>query len=347
MTSTTKNESGPLVSVVIPARNEKRDIAAALNSIATQTYPLDRIEVIVVDGGSSDDTAQITRDVLATLPFNRGVVVANPSGQTPSNLNQGLKAATGEYLCRVDARSALAPNYIEICQELLQANLDIAVVGGAQVAVPPRRGPVGVGIGRALNNPWGMGGSRYRRGAASGYADTVYLGFFRTEELRSVGGWNEDFPANEDFELNQRMKKTVGQIWFEDRLTVQYTPRRTFRELFSQYRRFGHWKVQYWRTTNNRPQPRQFALIAAPPLVALGASALAVRGGRTGLLAVLGIGLATAVGIERTSGGPDAIGFKSRIAHLTALGAVASGWQLGVAEAAVKRDEIVSFDPAR
>ena len=69
---------------------------------------------------------------------------------------------------------------------------EVAVVGGAQIAIARDQRAISLGIARALNNRWSMGGSRYRRGVSSGESDTVYLGAFRRLELADEGGWNEE-----------------------------------------------------------------------------------------------------------------------------------------------------------
>ena len=192
----------PLVTVLIPAMNEERWIAECLVSVVAQDYPHHQVEiVVVVDGASTDATDRVARETLEPTDLSRVEVLRNPSGGTPSNLNAGLTVARGEILCRVDARSRIPADYVRRCVAVLTTRSEVAVVGGAQVAIASREGGLGDGIARALNNRYGMGWSRYRRGAESGPADTVYLGSFRTSELRSAGGWSLAFPTNQDFEL--------------------------------------------------------------------------------------------------------------------------------------------------
>ena len=178
-------------------------------------------------------------------------------------------------------------------------------MGGSQVAVPRSDSTQDLGIARALNNKYGMGLSRYRRGARSGPSDTVYLGAFRTAELRRAGGWDERLATNQDFDLNRRMAE-FGIVWFEAGLPVGYLPRASVAELFHQYHRFGRWKVRYWRTTGDRPQRRQLILLLGPPAMGVGVALVARRlppsvapvshrwGGR---------GRRTRVGARSTSGG--------------------------------------------
>ena len=321
--------SAPRVTVLIAARDEERWIADCLASVAAQRYPHDRLEVIVViDGTSTDATDVIAKDALGRCDFGRFDVVRNPDGGTPGNLNAGLAIATGDVLCRVDARSRIPAHYVGRCVELLHSRRDLAVVGGAQIAVSAREGTIGAGIARALNNRWGMGLSRYRRGAESGAADTVYLGAFRTADLRAVGGWSLDFPTNQDFELNRRMAER-GLVWFDAGIPVEYVPRPDLGSLYRQYERFGAWKVRYWRRTGDRPQPRQLALLVGVPAATALAAALVATGSSRRRVTVLAAIAATAAFVElrgsaRPKGGPAVHG-----AAVAALAAVGAGWLRG------------------
>jgi succinoglycan biosynthesis protein ExoA len=256
--------STPTVTVVIPTRNEAQDIERCLRAVVDQDHPAADTEVIVVDGASVDDTAGVVQRFLR----GRGRVVTNPGASISSNLNRGLAEARGRILCRVDARSLIPTDYVSQCVRTLDARPEVIAVGGAQVAVARSASPTDLGIARALNNRYGMGLSRYRRGGTSGPADTVYLGAFRVDALRAVGGWDERLEVNEDYELNRRLAAR-GILWFVSSLRVRYLPRTSLRALFTQYHRFGRWKVRYWRLTGDRPRLRQLLLLAVPP-VALG-----------------------------------------------------------------------------
>lgn len=323
--------SRPAVTVLIPARNEAGDLGRCLEHVLAQDVPLEALQVVVVDGGSTDGTAAVADAALRGSAVD-WVVVPNPAGTTPSNLNAGLAVATAPVLCRVDARSLVPPNYARVCAEVLDERPDVVVVGGAQVATSPGDGVVASGIARALNNRYGMGLSRYRRGAHSGPTDTVYLGAFRTESLRAAGGWDEAMLSNQDFELNRRLGGD-GVVWFDERLPVGYIPRRDLRALLQQYHRFGRWKVRYWRRTGERPEGRQLVLLASPLLALAGAVGLARLGGGR---AVVGGVVAAAVVVDQAgSRGRAPLG--ARAVAVAALGAVAGGWLSGVAREALTR----------
>lgn len=334
--------SSPLVTVLVPMRNEALHIQRCLRHIVDQDFTerstgAAAMEIIVVDGNSSDDSAQIAKAFLAEHHDGPWNVLHNETGATPANLNLGLRAARGRHLCRVDARSLIPRDYVSTCVAVLDDRTDVVVTGGRQLAIPPSDTAVGSGIGRALNNRFTMGMSRYRRGAGSGPTDTVYLGAFRTDELREAGGWNEDFATNQDFELNRRMAQR-GTIWFDDSIPVEYIPRDNIGDLWRQYRRFGKWKVRYWGITGDRPQARQAVLIAAPPVAMLtwALGLIALRG--PWRLAWAAAPLAAAAVVDEVGSSEPPESPLTRVTATAASAAVALGWWSGVAAGVLRRE---------
>jgi hypothetical protein len=157
----------------------------------------------------------------------------------------------------------------------------------------------------------------------------VYLGAFRTDQLRRAGGWRTDLPVNEDFDLNRRMSQH-GLVWFDASLLVDYVARDSLGALLHQYVEFGRSKVRYWERTGDRPQPRQVALLALPVLAAavtvagLAVAPMRARGGAA--LAVVGLASAIEVfGSDSPRGS-----FTRHLAGLAATTCVAAGWLTGV-----------------
>lgn len=325
----------PLVTVVVPTREEAADIEGCLAAIAAQDHPANRLEVIVVDGCSRDGTADLARLVLDRLGFASAAVLSNEGTTASSNLNVGLRHASGDIVCRVDARTRIEPHYIRTCVEVLTARSEVAVVGGAQLAIARDATARSIGIARALNNRWSMGGSRYRRAIGSGPSDTVYLGAFRRADLLRVGGWDERLVSNQDFDLNQRMAQG-GAVWFEASLRSDYLPRATLTDLWRQYTRFGKAKVHYWRTKNEGPQPRQWLLLAGPPLSVVAAVGVVVASSAPlrRLGAVVAVGLVTLFGIEIRGASRPRGGLTAHVWGTAAMLVVGGGWWTGVAIAA-------------
>jgi len=113
---------GPLVSAIIPAYNEERSIGAAIESVLGQTY--DNIEIIVVNDGSTDDTANVVRDnypdVVLVDQYNTGL---------PGARNAGARAASGELLAFLDADDYWAPNKIGRQLSVLAMHREFDVLG--------------------------------------------------------------------------------------------------------------------------------------------------------------------------------------------------------------------------
>lgn len=315
----------PRVTVLVPARDEEADIAGCIDAIGGQDYPLADIQLIVVDAASGDDTRAEAIRAAARHGFGEVLVLDNPARGRSAGLNIGLGAARGSYLARVDARSRISPGYIRTCEALIEARPEIGVVGGSQSARARSSRPVDVGIAGALRNRWATGMSRYRRASTSGPSDTVWMGFFRTAELRSLGGWDEAFALNEDYELNSRYRKAGRTVWFDASLRTDYLPRASLHGLARQYFRFGRVKGMWW-ARGQRPAPRQVALLAAP--VALGA-VLARAMGRLGPLTALSVPVLLAA-VER--GGrvdrPDEP--RSSVMASTAIAVLTGSWWVGV-----------------
>ena len=321
----------PLVSVIIPALNEEHDIRECINALRAQDYPHDRIEVLVVDGESSDGTARVAKEVLATTDFATARLVRNRKATTPSNLNRGLAESRGTLVCRVDARCHVGSCYVRRCVEVLTSGKNIAVVGGAQVATAgPNAKLVERAIAKALNNPYAMGWSRYRRRRSSGPGDTVYLGAFRKHELVQAGGWDERLLTNQDYELNRRMSR-LGLVWFDAELEVRYRPRRSLTSLAQQYRRFGRWKLAGWIEGGTPIAPRQLALVAAPLVCAAGSVAVSRRN------PWLPAGMVLVAFAILDSGMPEPAPALERGAALLASAFVAGSWYAGVLEQLARR----------
>ncbi len=314
-----------LVSVIVPTLEEAADIEECIATLAAQDYPTAAIEVIVVDGCSSDRTRERAERALTQSQFRRGVVLTSSEPRTSRSLNVGLESARGTYVVRIDARSRVAPGYIRRCVETLSLKREVGVTGGGQVAQPRGPGASDVGIARALRNRWTTGLSRYRRSTQSGAADTVWMGAFRRAELRSLGGWNPAVALNEDFELCRRYRDGGATVWFDGSLQSGYVPRPDMGALGRQYLRFGRVKGTWW-ARGDRPRPRQLLLLAAPLFGAGIVMALRRRLGWTGAALVTGASLIVveAAGTREPRGGVGA-----HLAGTAAIVTSAGAWWLG------------------
>lgn len=245
------SSNSPSVSVVIPARNAADVLPRALTSIRDQDYD-NIVEVVVAaaDRGSAEVAEQ-----------GGARVVINPNGATPSGLNLAIAASSGEVIVRCDAQSVLPSHYVSHAIDTL-VRTGSANVGGMQVPVGVT--PWGRAIATAMSSPWGAGDARYRVGGEEGPVETVYLGVFRRDAVEGVGGFDERFQRNQDYELNHRLVSAGEVVWFDPGLRVEYTPRDSLRALARQYFDYGRAKRQFSRLHRGSLRMRQ---LAAPTLV--------------------------------------------------------------------------------
>ena len=98
-----------MLSVICPIYNEQKYIARCIDSILVQDYPKDDLEVLFVDGMSSDCTRDIILSYLPLCPYL--MVLDNPDRIVPCAMNIGIKAARGDVIMRLDAHARYEPNY--------------------------------------------------------------------------------------------------------------------------------------------------------------------------------------------------------------------------------------------
>lgn len=237
------NENLPIVSVVIPIYNEEKYIERCLDSVFSQDFPKDKLEIILVDGGSNDKTLLIISNYIEKFneKNSRKIrILNNPQKTVQFALNIGIKAATGYYIVRMDAHSEFASDYISKCVEYLETT-SADNVGGTMVA----HGSCGIQrvIASAYSSKFAFGGGDFHNSNYEGYADSVYLGAFRRNFLFKIGLYDENFPINEDDELNFRVIEQGGKIFVTPKIKSRYYPRNSYSELFKQYYKYGFWKV--------------------------------------------------------------------------------------------------------
>ena len=250
-------EGWPTVSVVMPIRNEAENLRAAVEAVLSQEYPRP-FDVCLAVAPSDDGTEDLAQRLAESS--DRVTVVTNAAGTTPAGLNAAIRATDGEVVVRVDGHSKLSECYIRRAVETMSATGAVNV-GGIQHAIgqTPFEGAVA-----AAQQSWlGTGGARYRVGGNPGPVDTVYLGVFRRDAIEAVGLFDERLMRNQDYELNIRLRKASGTIWFDPELSIAYRPRGSLRSLAKQYYEYGWWKAEVARMHPSSLRPRQLIAILA------------------------------------------------------------------------------------
>ena len=259
----------PGVSVIVPCYNEEQTIQLLLEAICQQQYPLQELEVIIVDGMSTDNTRQVVEQYHSEHPNMVIRIIDNPKRIIPSALNYGINAATKEIILRLDAHSKPYPDYIEKSIQALQSGKGENVGGIWEIQPFHQAGQtaslVARGIAAAAAHPLGVGDAFYRYASEARQVDTVPFGAFRKSLALKIGLFNESLLTNEDYEFNIRILQNGGKIWLDPAIRCVYFARSTYISLAQQYWRYGFWKARMLTRFPKTIRWRQ----ALPPLFVL------------------------------------------------------------------------------
>lgn len=230
------------VAVVIPTLNEEKFIARCLDSVISQSYPFEDMDVMVVDGGSKDRTKEIVTEYNKKHPNIR--LLTNPRRIQSIAFNIGVRSSSAPYLVRLDAHALYKPYYIEGCMKGLEGDPKRGNVGG-QWDIQPQNDSLWATTNAILNySKFGIGGASYRVGAKAGNVDTVPFGSFPRTMIEKIGGMRDDLPRGEDNEFNSRIKKAGYDIYFDPAIECVYYARPTLKasckQMYANGESIGH-----------------------------------------------------------------------------------------------------------
>lgn len=258
-------------SVIVPCYNERQTIPLLLDSLYSQSYPRNELEVVIADGGSTDGTQAAIENWRKQHPGLAVKVVDNPARIIPAALNVAIGASSGEIIVRLDAHSKPNPDYVERSVAAVIEGIG-QNVGGVWDIQPGRDHWIARSIAAAASHPIGAGDARYRFSDQAGYVDTVPFGAFKRKLIDEVGLFDETLLTNEDYEFNVRIREAGGKIWFDPQIRTVYYARESLAALARQYWRYGFWKAQMLKRYPHTVRWRQ----ALPPLFIAGIILLAI-----------------------------------------------------------------------
>ncbi len=282
----------PLVSVVIPCRNEVEFVAAFLDSVLANDYPEDRLEIIVVDGMSDDGTREIVRTYEAGSAHLR--MIDNPRRTKPAALNMGIRESLGDIVIRLDVHAEYHHDYISKCVRGLLEHPAADNVGGIRRSKARNNTLIGRAIALSTMDGFGAGNPRYRTGASRPqWVDTVFGGCYWRSVFEEIGFFDETLIRAQDREFNRRLRDAGGKILLLPDIECTYYSRSDFREFCTWIFEAGYWPYHAsrlagrWIGSWRNVVPPGFVLAAAagtalgaaiPPIGILTATMLAVYG---------------------------------------------------------------------
>lgn len=236
----------PRVSVLIAVRNEARHLAHTLQSLVAQDCPAHWLEVLVIDGQSSDDTVAIAQSFAGRLPGLQ--VLSNPRILSAAGWNLGLQQARAGVITILSGHVLLAPDHLR--RLLAQLTPARCAVGGR--AIPVGEDARSELIARAFSSRLGNGGASFMAGGPARAVESVAFGCYWRNAVQAVGGFDERIVRGQDWDLNLRLRMAGHELWYLPEVEVRYQTRADHASMARRQYLAGLWKPFIHRK-NARP----------------------------------------------------------------------------------------------
>lgn len=253
-----------MLSVICPIYNEEKYIAQCIESLLLQDYPKNDLEILFVDGMSTDKTREIISKYTSQYPFIK--MLDNPKKIVPYAMNTGILASKGEIIIRLDGHVEYPANYFSALVKNL-IDLDADNVGALCETLPCGSSAKELAIAEALSSSFGMGNSYFRIGCDDvKQVDTVPFGCFKREVFDKVGLYDNELIRNQDDELNGRIVKNGGKIYLIPSIVTKYYARDKISKVKKMFYQYGLYKPLVNKKLGTPATIRQFF----PPVFVLG-----------------------------------------------------------------------------
>ena len=229
----------PLVSILIPVWNEEKHIESSINSLLSQDYPKDKIEILIADGKSSDNTVNIIQKLMSR--HNNIKLFNNPHKNTAIGRNICLRNSTGKYVVNFSAHAFVQKEFIKTLVDLLDnSSKEVAGVGCSNF--PPNPKTVTAKAIAAVYSSI-MGGiksvDQNYKGKKECFAKSIAFTMYKRKTLEEINGFDPRFWVGQDGELNLRLRKKKYKLIYTPETKSYRYNRDTVKKFFKQMYRYG------------------------------------------------------------------------------------------------------------
>jgi len=245
-----------MISIICPTYNEEKYISRCIESMIAQDYPLQDMELLLIDGQSTDNTRKIIQPFANNYSFIK--LLDNPDKVVPHALNRGICEAKGNVIIRIDAHCVYPSNYISsLVKYLYELNADN--VGGVWNTLPANDSTTCRAIAIASSHPFGVGNSKHKTGSKKIIeTDTVPFGCYRRDVFEKIGMFDEELIRNQDDELNGRLINSEGKIYLIPDIVINYIARDSIEKMSKMYYQYGLFKPLVNKKLRKPATIRQF-----------------------------------------------------------------------------------------
>ena len=251
-----------LVSLCVIALNEEKNIGRLFDNILAQDYDHSKIEIVLVDSGSEDNTKNMMQKFAnETLGFYDIKVLDNKDRIQPTGWNVAINNSIGDLIIRVDAHAIIPNNFVRENVNCIKSGE--SVCGGRRINIIDGKSFGKKVLLMAENSMFGSGVGTYRSSDKKQYVKTVAHACYKREVFENVGIFNEKLLRSEDNELHYRIRKHGYKICMSDRIFSEYQTRATLKGMLKQKWGNGKWIG----ITSMRLTPKIFSLYHFIPLL--------------------------------------------------------------------------------
>lgn len=235
--------SDPKLSVIIGVLNGAAYIEGCLDSVYAQGLGQENFEILLLDGGSEDDTVTLAENYAAERGYKNLHIFPNPRVTLAAAFNIGKDLARAPYIAKVDAQGRLGENYHKVLLKELEANDDIALIGGffeldGDTALAKAWAPL-------FADPFLVGPARYRYIKTKQENDAVLYGIYRKSAMDETGDFDEAILRAEDTDFNYRMRQKGWKIFIQPEVETTYFVRRTLPQAYKQFFNYAYWRTMF------------------------------------------------------------------------------------------------------
>ncbi len=249
------------VSLCVIAYNEEDNICTLFNNLIQQDYPHELVEIVLVDGNSSDKTRSLMEEFKsADNGFACVKVLNNEKRIQSAGWNIAIRGATGDLIIRIDAHALIPGNFIsENVNCILEGE---SVCGGRRENIIKGNGFSKKVLLMSENSMFGSGIAKYRNSNKKQYVKTVAHACYKREVFEKIGLFNEKLMRSEDNEFHYRIRKNGYKICMSEKIYSQYQTRNSLKGMLKQ--KFGNGK---WIGITAKLSPKIFSLYHFIPFV--------------------------------------------------------------------------------
>mgnify|MGYP000939268658 CR=1 FL=1 len=224
-----------IITICIPVFNESEFIDRLIQSLIDA--PPDKKEIILIDGGSTDDTILKIKNWQEKYPQIR--LVINDKKYVSHGFNMAYRASQSNYITLMGAHAEYPPDYFTNGISLLEKEDADAVGGPLNQAGRTEKGKV---IAACMSSQFGVGNSEFRTTKKRAYVQTVAMAIYKRTVFEKIGLLDEDLIRDQDDEFHYRMNANGLKILMDPSMEATYYVRDDFRSLWSQYLQYGLYK---------------------------------------------------------------------------------------------------------